>query len=140
MLHLVAMLFATGIATVLPFKVANRRSVLMIGAILTLAMSVVGAITLVSGDWMTYEHLGDLAGCPVGIRLVGLRAAGLGGSLVGSDHGNADSPTGRQDHEAHAAIFAALEGRRPYCLQSTTARYHGLDNRLQTTSGWSHPC
>ena len=21
-----------------------------------------------------------------------------------------------EDHEAHAAIFAALEGRRPYCL------------------------
>jgi len=33
-----------------------------------------------------------------------------------------------EDHEAHAAIFAALEGRRPYCF------------RLQTTSGWSHPC
>ena len=64
LLHLVAMLLATGMATILAFRVAKRRSILVIGLVLMLAIAVVGAITLISGDWMTYERLVTLPVAP----------------------------------------------------------------------------
>lgn len=56
-LQLVAILLATAMSTVLAFKVANRRSVLVVGSVLLLAVSALGAYTLASGDWMTYALL-----------------------------------------------------------------------------------
>lgn len=56
-LQLVAILLATAMSMVLAFKVANRRSVLVVGSVLLLAVSVLGAYTLASGDWMTYALL-----------------------------------------------------------------------------------
>ena len=71
-------------ATILAFRVANRRSAQVIGLVLMLAISVVGAVTLVSGDWMTYERLMTLPIAPWAFGCAGLRAAGVRGSLVGS--------------------------------------------------------
>ncbi len=56
-LHLVAIVLATGMATFLANRVVGRRSVLVTGVALMVAISVVGAVTLVTGDWMTYELL-----------------------------------------------------------------------------------
>ncbi len=56
-LQLVAILLATAMSTVLAFKVANRRSVLVVGSVLLLAVTALGAYTLASGDWMTYALL-----------------------------------------------------------------------------------
>ncbi len=56
-LHLVAIVLATGMATILANRVVGRRSVLVTGVALMLAISVVGTVTLVTGDWLTYEIL-----------------------------------------------------------------------------------
>jgi signal transduction histidine kinase len=63
-LHLVAILLAIGLATILASKVTHRRTVFAIGLILMLATAIAGTVTLVTGDWMTYERLLTLPVAP----------------------------------------------------------------------------
>lgn len=57
LLHLVAILLATGMAAFFASKFTGRRSVLLLGIGLVLATSIAGAVALVTGDWLTYERL-----------------------------------------------------------------------------------
>jgi len=59
-LQLVVILLATAMSTVLAYRVASRRSVLLAGSALLLAVSVLGGYTLATGDWMTYALLTSL--------------------------------------------------------------------------------
>jgi signal transduction histidine kinase len=56
-LHLVAMLLATGMATRLAAGVTRHRAILLVGIALMVVVLIVGSITLVTGDWMTYAVL-----------------------------------------------------------------------------------
>jgi signal transduction histidine kinase len=56
-LYLVAFLIAIGMATLLATRTTGRRSVALLGVALLLATSIVGAITLANGDWMTYDSV-----------------------------------------------------------------------------------
>jgi signal transduction histidine kinase len=64
LLHLVALTLAIGMAAIFAVKVTRRRSVLAIGLGLTLVTWVVGAVTLATGDWITYETIMTLPFSP----------------------------------------------------------------------------
>ncbi|MEA2632616.1 MAG: two-component system, NarL family, sensor histidine kinase UhpB [Chloroflexota bacterium] len=57
LLHLVALLLATGVATILTVKVTRHRFIWAVGLGLMLATSITGAVTLATGDWITYETI-----------------------------------------------------------------------------------
>lgn len=64
LLHVVALLLAIGMATILTMRVTRRSFVLAIGLGLMLATSILGAVTLATGNWVTYETIMTLPFSP----------------------------------------------------------------------------
>jgi signal transduction histidine kinase len=84
-LHVLALLLAIGMATILAMRVIRRRWVLALGLGLMLATSILGMITFATGDWITYETILTLPfwpwtfGMPVVILLaIAVAAWGVG--------------------------------------------------------------
>ncbi len=110
-IHLVALLLAIGMATILAGQVTRRRLVLAIGLGSMLGTSILGAVTLATGDWITYETIMTLPfwpwtfGSPVVLMLA---IAAVAWAVSAATRVRADAVRAPRDQQARAVRNAML--------------------------------